>query len=292
MQILGSLGRPRPRIHNLDHYDHDGLRFDVTDVGPTDREVVVLLHGYPETRSSWDRVTPYLIDAGYRVLAPDQRGYSPGARPRGRRAYRLECLVADVVALIDTVGVDRVHLMGHDWGGAVSWAMAAWYPDRLSTMTSLTTPHPRALLRSMFSSNQARRSWYIAFYQLPWLPEMGFRSLGLAATRRAFERSGLDGESLDASLEILARPGAATAAINWYRAIPFTAPGRLGSSTVPTLYVYASEDVALGRRAADLTARYVTNGYRYEVLSGSNHWLPEQMPDVVARLFLAHASSY
>ncbi|MGH8972691.1 MAG: alpha/beta fold hydrolase, partial [Acidimicrobiia bacterium] len=149
----------------MDRYEADGLVFDLTDAGPSDGEVVVLLHGFPANRGCWDGVVPLLAGAGYRVLAPDQRGYSPGARPRGRRAYRLDHLAGDVVALMDAVGVARVHLVGHDFGAAVAWHVATWHPDRLYSVTSLATPHGKALVRSMVSSTQPLRSWYVLFFQ-------------------------------------------------------------------------------------------------------------------------------
>jgi pimeloyl-ACP methyl ester carboxylesterase len=236
-------------------------------------------------------MTPFLTEAGFRVLAPDQRGYSPGARPVGRRAYRLECLAADVVALADEAGAERFHVIGHDWGGAVAWSLAAGFPERLHTMTSLATPHGRAFLRSMVTSTQLLHSWYMAYFQLPYLPELSFRQPGLRAFRRTLVRSGLDEADLDAYLEVLSQPGAATAALNWYRALPFTTPAKLGPSPVPTLYVYGDQDFALGRRAADLTAKYVTGPYRYEILRGAGHWIPEHHAMRVADLFLELAAS-
>ncbi len=274
----------------MDFYEHDGLRFEVADSGPPDGPLVIALHGFPETRRSWDRVTPFLVEAGYRVLAPDQRGYAPGARPRGRRAYRLDHLAADVLGLADRAGTERFHVMGHDWGGAVAWSLAAWHPDRLLTMTSLATPHGKAFLRSMVTSTQLLHSWYMAYFQLPLLPELGFREPGVRLLRRMLLRSGLDATALDGYLEVLGEPGAATGALNWYRALPFTPPSRLGPSLVPTLYVYGDRDVALGRRAADLTGHFVTGAYHYEVLHGAGHWLPEENATTVAELFLQHTA--
>jgi pimeloyl-ACP methyl ester carboxylesterase len=276
----------------MDSYEHDGLLFEISDSGPRDGPTVIALHGFPQTFHSWDRVTPLLTDAGYRVLAPNQRGYSPGARPPGRRAYRLEHLTSDVVALADQAGVERFHLIGHDWGGAVAWSLAAWHPERLHTMTSLATPHGRALLKSMLTSGQALHSWYMAYFQLPVLPELGFREPGLRFLRRTLARSGLDEAAMEGYLGVLTEPGAATAAVNWYRALPFTRPSTLGPSAVPTLYVYGARDFALGRRAADLTGYYVSGEYRYEVLDDAGHWLPEQNPRIVSELFLAHVAEH
>jgi pimeloyl-ACP methyl ester carboxylesterase len=267
------------------------LTFDITDAGPADGEVVVLLHGYPENRTSWDAVTPLLVDAGFRVLAPDQRGYSPRARPTGRKAYTADNLVGDVLALADAAGAERFHVVGHDWGGAVAWYAAMWHPDRVATLTSLATPHPTAFARSILTSTQFFRSWYFFFYQLPRLPEWTASSrFGKPRFRDTLLRSGLPPEKLEAYMAVLDQPGAMTAAINWYRAVPFTPPSRQQPVSVPSLYVYGAGDFALGRRAAELTGRYVTGPYRFEVLDGVSHWIPEEVPDVVVDLVLDHVA--
>ena len=260
----------------LTTFTNDGLTFDVAERGPADGEVVLLLHGYPETKESWEEVAPVLADAGYRVLAPDQRGYSPGARPRGRRQYTIERLNGDVLALADAAGADRFHVIGHDWGGILAWALGTSHPARLASLTSLATPHPSAFARSLVSSTQILRSWYVLFYQLPLLPELSERTgPGSAVFRRTLVRSGLSPERADRYVELL-RSGAAGPAVNWYRGLPFAPPSTFGAVGVPTLYVYAGADFALSRRAADETARFVTGDDRYEVVEGASHWLPEE----------------
>jgi pimeloyl-ACP methyl ester carboxylesterase len=276
----------------MERYESEGLVFDVTDTGPPDGEVVVLLHGYPETRASWEGVIPLLAGAGYRVLAPDQRGYSPGARPRGRRAYGVDRLAGDVVALADAADAEKIHVVGHDWGGMVAWSMAMRHPDRLLSMTSISTPHPRAFLRSMVTSSQLLRSWYMLLFQLPWLPEQGVVGPGQGNFRRGLRRSGLPEASIERYLSVLTQPGAATAALNWYRAMPLVSPMGFGPVEVPVLYIYGTEDAFLGPKAADLTARYVAGPYRREVLEGVSHWIPEEVPEVVAKLVAEHAGQY
>lgn len=271
----------------MDHYRHDGLTFDVTDAGPSDGELIVLLHGFPETRSSWDKVIPSLTEAGYRVIAPDQRGYSPRARPKGRRSYTLDKTAGDIVALADEAGVDKFHVVGHDWGGGVAWALATLHPDRLHTMASLATPHPRAMIRSLVRSTQGLKSWYFLLFQLPRVPELAFGPFQ-RWFRAQLEKSGLERDAADRYLSVLAQPGAATAALNWYRAVPFAPAATRSRVTVPTLYVYGDGDFALGRKAADLTAEEVTGPYRFEVLEGASHWLPEEVPDRIAALVLKH----
>jgi pimeloyl-ACP methyl ester carboxylesterase len=276
----------------MQQFTNGPLTFDVDDGGPADGDVVVLLHGYPENRTSWHAVTPLLTEAGYRVLAPDQRGYSPGARPPRRRDYRTNLLADDVVALADAAGAQAVHVVGHDWGGAVAWATASLHPDRCKTVTSLCTPHPKALIASMVRSSQLLRSWYMLVFQLPALPELMLRGAGAAAAKRKLIATGLPAEAADRYLApLVSDPKAARAALNWYRALPLSPPLR-GSIAVPALYVYPTADAFLGRKAADLTGRYVSAPYRYEVLDGRSHWLPEEAPDEVAALLTSHFRQY
>jgi pimeloyl-ACP methyl ester carboxylesterase len=279
-------------VRPMDRFQTGRLTFDLTDAGPPEGEVVILLHGFPATRACWDGVVPLLADAGYRVLAPDQRGYSSGARPPGRRGYTLDRLAGDVLALADAADAGKVHVVGHDFGAAVAWLLAARSPGRLFSVTSLATPHPKAFMRSMRSSAQPLQSWYMLFFQLPRLPEMGLAGPAQPVLRRIVRRSGLADGQFDRYLSLLTQPGAATGALNWYRALPFLPHWRMPYVTVPTLYVYATEDAFLSRKAADLTAREVTGPYRYEVLDGVSHWIPEEVPEVVASLVIEHVRTY
>ena len=196
-------------------FSRDGLTFDVTDGGPVAGEVVVLLHGFPTDRSSWDRVAVRLHVAGLRTLAPDQRGYSPAARPADRDAYRLDELVSDVLALVEESGRERVHLVGHDWGGALAWLVAANHPDRIASLTVLSTPHPAAMARAWRSGvEQKRKSWYMAAFQVPRLPE---RALA-ARFGQLMARSGLPTEDHTRYAGRLATADALTGPLNWYRA--------------------------------------------------------------------------
>ena len=280
-------------LRAMEHFEHDGLHFDVVTAGPPDGTPVVLLHGFPESPRSWDRVMPALADAGHCVLVPAQRGYSPGARPSGRRQYRMELLVADVLALADAAGADTFHLVGHDWGGGVAWAVAGAAPERLRSVTSVSTPHPRALLWSLPRSRQALLSWYMLFFQLPRVPEAGMLAAGGKRFVRTLVDSGLPEEYANAYAEQMSQPGALTAALNWYRAIPFSRAMRDDTQVrVPTLYVWSTDDMALGRAAADRTAAYVSADYRFEVLPGVSHWIPEQVPELLAPLLLEHISRH
>jgi pimeloyl-ACP methyl ester carboxylesterase len=280
---------PRARQSGrVDTFRRGDMVFDVTDGGPPDGEVVVLLHGFPQDRTAWDRVVPALHSAGLRTLAPDQRGYSPGARPVGRAHYRTRETVDDVLALLDAAGVDRAHVVGHDWGGAVAWALGAWHPDRLRTLTSLSTPHPAAMQQAVLHSDQGLRSWYMGFFQLPFVPEALLMARGGAVLRRSLSRGGLPEAKVDHYVGRLHEPDCLSGALNWYRAIPWSGREQVGTVRVPTLHVWSTGDTALGRAATEATARFVDAPYRLEVLEGVPHWIPELAAERTAELVTAH----
>ena len=274
----------------LTTYEHDGLRFDVRDRGPEDGRVVVALHGFPQTSGSWEPVADVLAAAGCRVLAPDQRGYSPGARPRPVSAYALPALVGDVLALADAAGADRFDLLGHDWGGAVAWAVAAAHPDRVRTLTVASTPHPGAMVAAL-PHGQALRSWYMAAFQLPGLPELllggprsGRRLLAAMGTPRSNEVHAF-----------LADRDAARGALAWYRAAfrgGLRGDEPVGVVRVPTTYVWSDGDPALGRWAAEHTEGWVDADYRFVVLEGVSHWIPDERADELARLVLERVLTF
>ena len=272
-------------------FERNGLIFDVRDDGPLDGPAVVLLHGFPETSASWKDVMPRLAGSGYRVVAPDQRGYSPRARPRGRRAYRRSELVADVLALIDRVGAAGVHLVGHDWGASVAWAVAMEHADRLLTLTSLSIPHPAAFRRAALTSGQGFRSWYVGFFQIPALPEALLRSGDWRRFRRNLIRTGLTPEFAESYVTLLRQPGALSGAINWYRGLRPYADSRPVTVSTPTLLIWGSRDAFVHPKGIRDTARFVTGPYRLEVLEGVSHWIPEQAPDRVAELLGTHFAS-
>jgi len=275
------------------------LRFDVDDDGPLDGEVVVCLHGFPQARQAWARLTPLLTAAGRRVLAPDQRGYSPGARPAGRRAYVLRELVDDVVALLDAAGAERAHVVGHDWGGAVAWALAARAPQRLSGLTVLSTPHPAAMRRAVVRGTQGLRSAYMGFFQLPRLPEALLLAGDGTGLRGLLRRGGVPPEQAERYVAVLSAPGAMTAALNWYRAVPLAgaprrpAPGseRPGRSApprrvqVPVTYLHGRRDPYFSPAAVAGTGAFVAAPFRTQALD-TGHWIPEDAPAEVAAAVL------
>ncbi|WP_409435304.1 alpha/beta fold hydrolase [Mycobacterium sp. SMC-14] len=271
----------------MERYTRDGLVFDVRDAGPPDGPVVVLLHGFPQRNDSWSAVIDRLTAAGYRCLAPNQRGYSPGARPPRRRDYRMSELVADIGALIDESGAQRVHLVGHDWGAAVAWGVAAELPERLATVSPVSVPHPAAFLKSFVTSRQGLASWYMGFFQLPWLPEWLLTRGNGAVAAKTLRRSGQTAAAAERDAQAMTEPGALTGGLNWYRGLPMS---NLQDSnqqiSVPTMYVWSDDDIALKPKAARNTARYVDADYRFEIMSGVSHWIPDTEPDRLADLLL------
>lgn len=273
----------------MDTFRRDGLTFDVRDGGPPDAPAVVLLHGFPQDSTAWTSVEPLLHRSGLRTLAPDQRGYSPGARPPGRAPYRVSETAADVLALLDAAGLASAHVVGHDWGAAVGWALAAWHPDRVASLTAISVPHPQAMTRALVTSDQGLRSYYMALFQLPVLPERLLLANEAAPLRRLLSRGGLPDAAVERYVRRMREPGALTGALGWYRAIPWSARQRVGTIRVPTLHLWSTGDAFLGRAATEDTARFVDAPYRLEVLPGVGHWIPELAADVVADLVTAHA---
>ncbi|MCW2620207.1 MAG: putative hydrolase or acyltransferase of alpha/beta superfamily [Modestobacter sp.] len=272
----------------MDSFSRGDLVFDVRDSGPADGDPVVLLHGFPQDSSAFDRLSPALHSAGLRALAPDQRGYSPRARPEGRAAYRLRGLVDDVLALLDAAGLQNAHVVGHDWGGVVAWALAAWHPWRVRTLTALSVPHPAAMTQAMVHSDQALRSSYIGFFQLPLVPESVLLAGRGAVLRRLLRQGGLPADRVDEYVDRMREPGALTAALNWYRALPLSARTPVGVVRVPTLHVWGAADAFLGRAATEASREFVDAPYALEVLEDVNHWIPELAAERAAELITAH----
>jgi pimeloyl-ACP methyl ester carboxylesterase len=271
----------RRRIRAL---THDSLVFDVLDEGPVDGPAVVLLHGFPERASHWHDVSTVLHTHGLRTLAPDQRGYSPRARPRGRLAYRMPHLVGDALALIERYGAP-VHLVGHDWGAAVGWAAAAARPDLVRSLTTVSVPHPAAFARSLVTSSQALRSWYVLAFQPPGLVETVARAAPTAFAA-SLRRSGLTEDEVARFRTEIVEYGALPGALAWYRALPFSWGPAPGPVRVPTTHVWSDGDVALARLGAELTERQVDAPYDLRILHGVSHWIPTQAPGALAEIVL------
>ncbi|HYN30427.1 MAG TPA: alpha/beta fold hydrolase [Dermatophilaceae bacterium] len=268
----------------MDSFTRDGLTFPVRDEGPRDGPVVVLLHGFPQTPDAFEDVVPLLTERGLRTLVPTQRGYAASASPSARSAYTTAETTADVVALLDAAGAEQAHVVGHDWGGAPAWAMGAWHPDRVASLTVLSTPHPAAMGKALRSGGQALRSWYMGFFQLPVLPELLVRP----TIRLMLEQMGCPSSHARRYAAAMSEPGILSGALGWYRAIPFSRDVPVRRVEVPTTYLWGRRDPALGREAAEGTAHRVGSDYRFVELD-EGHWLPERRSREVADAVLERA---
>ena len=274
----------------------DGLIFDVATAGPGDGEPVVLLHGFPQSARCWDAVTPALAAAGLRTYAPDQRGYSPGARPTGSAAYRLPEVVADAAAVVEAAlaetGRPRAHVVGHDWGAVVAWALAGSRPELVETVTGISVPPLSAMAAALRRPRQAAASWYMAAFRVPGLVEKVYAvpagKQWSPALVRMLVSSGQSREHAERDAARMADPAALTAALNWYRAIPLRHRDPLPQATAPALFVWSDRDTALTRDAAEEAPRHVAGPFRYVELRGVSHWVPDEAPAALAELLLDH----
>lgn len=258
------------------------VRLHVVQAGPDDGPLIVLLHGFPEFWYGWKHQIDALAEAGYCVWAPDQRGYNLSEKPNGIDAYGLDTLVADVIGLIDAAGRQKAVVVGHDWGAAVAWWTAVSHPERVERLVVLNVPHPIVMKRyASRNIGQMMRSWYIGFFQLPWLPEtlsgagnwsMFVRTLLSSSRPGTFRRADLQQYKAAWS-----QPGAVTAMINWYRASLRKPPARRPTVrvTVPTLLIWGTRDKFLKREMAQPSIDLCDNG-RLVFLENASHWVQHE----------------
>lgn len=275
--------------------DVGDLTFDVRVDGPEDGRPVLLLHGFPQSAHSWRHVAPTLADAGHRVVALDQRGVPAGARPTEVEAYRLPELVDDALSAAGELfgpGVP-LHLVGHDWGAAVAWQLAAVAPHLVRSLTAVSVPHPKAFSSALQSDPEQReKSQYMLRWREPETPERELLADDAAKLRELLGGGSIPGVDVEECVARAKEPDALTAALNWYRA----ARREDGADTpqpvrVPTTYVWSTEDVAIGRAAAEGVADVVEGPYRFVELDGVSHWVPEEAPDRLAEEILARTGS-
>jgi len=270
----------------------NGVRLHVVQAGPEEGPLVLLLHGFPEGWRCWRRQIGALAERGWRVWAPDQRGYGESDRPGSVAGYRLGQIGADAIGLIEAAGVERAHVVGHDWGGAVAWWLAAHHPERVERLVVLNCPHPAVMQRAvMRNPRQMLKSWYILFFQLPWLPEWmarvrdhGLLTWGL----RSSSRPGTFGETaLEEYRTEWSRPGALRAMIHWYRAM--RRPPSIPDAKIrpPSLLIWGCRDRALGRELAAPSIATCVDG-RLEEIENATHWVQHEEAQRVTALIDAH----
>jgi pimeloyl-ACP methyl ester carboxylesterase len=264
-----------------------GLTFTVAVAGPADGAPVLMLHGFPETRHMWRHQLDALGREGFCAVAPDQRGYSAGARPKETEDYAVGHLLADALGLMDALGAPRFDLVGHDWGGQLAWLIAARHPGRVRSLTALSRPHPAAFAQAMAEdSAQAERSrHHRAFREEGAVARM--REAKLKPLREAILTQGVPPADAGVYLETLMQPGGIEGAMAWYRASGVAA-AETPAVAAPTLYVWGEDDATVGRRAAELTAAHVTGPYRFVAMEGAGHFLVDQFPERVSTLIVDH----
>jgi pimeloyl-ACP methyl ester carboxylesterase len=270
----------------------NGIHLHVVEAGPEGGDLIILLHGFPEFWYGWRWQIPLLAKAGYRVWAPDQRGYNLSDKPEGIAAYNLNEMAKDVIGLIDAAGRDKVFLVGHDWGAGVAWWVALHYPDRLRKLAILNVPHPSVMYKNV-RTNLAQRlkSWYIGFFQIPRLPEFLLTVGGAQNTVQSLLRTSNPGSFIDSDIPHYVRawkqPGAMTGMLNWYRAIVQQPPKPAEDSKVhvPTLIVWGKNDVALTHVMAEQSLKYCDDG-RLVMLESATHWVQHDEPDRVNQLLV------
>ena len=256
--------------------------------GPADGPAVVLLHGFPEFWYGWRKQIPALAAAGFRVVAPDQRGYNNSAKPSHISAYALSELTADVLRVMDALGRQRVHVVGHDWGGIVAWAVAMQHPERVERLAILNAPHP-GVARSWLTTSprQMLRGWYIGMFQLPALPERLLSLRTLTATSKAGTFTTDELGRYEAAWD---KPGARSGMIHWYRALARYARAEDMAALrvrVPTRIIWGALDPFLLRELASASLRLCDEGELVE-LPDATHWLHHEEPEVVNRLIIDH----
>lgn len=264
--------------------------FDALVAGPEQGEPVILLHGFPETSYEWRNELMALGEAGYRVVAPDQRGYSPGARPEAVADYRLDLIVQDLLGMADALGFDRFHLVGHDWGASVVWLAAMLAPERLQTINPISIPHPDAFAKVLadMSSCQYSASSYIDVLTGPAAASLLFGELDLAY-------AGLPDATIAHYKSVFAAAADLDPPLNWYRAniasrMPLAVS--IGRIKVPTMFIWSDGDAAICQDGAVITGDYVDSPYRFEIIKGVSHWVPELAPDRVSELLLDHLRDF
>jgi pimeloyl-ACP methyl ester carboxylesterase len=263
--------------------DINGLSFHVVDEGSG--TPVLLLHGFPDSSRLWRHQIPVLLDAGYRVIAPDLRGFGQSDKPKEASAYAIPILISDVVGILDALGIERAHVVGHDWGAVLAWGLAALLPDRVERLAVLSVGHPSVF--AQLPIEQREKSWYMLLFQFEGVAEQLLQRDDWKLMREWLRGDG----DCERCLEDLARPGALTAGLNWYRAnvapaAQLEAPLQLPPVKAPTLGIWSSRDHYLIEDGVKCSDSQVSGSWRYERIDGASHWIPVDAPQRLNELLL------
>ena len=271
----------------------NGIALHVVLAGPPSGKPLIFLHGFPEFWFAWRHQIDHFVSLGYRVIIPDQRGYNLSDKPAGIASYSIDLLARDIVGVLNTMTDSKAFVVGHDWGAAVAWYLAACYSERVSRTAMLSVPHPRIFIRNLLMNPaQLRRSWYILFFQLPWLPECILRRRDWALLVGALRNTSPPGVFSDSDLEQYkkswAREGALTAMLNWYRAAllspsTFALDPKASRVKVPMLLIWGKNDQFAGEAMARESLQYCDDGH-LEVFETASHWVQHEEPTRVNTL--------
>ena len=269
----------------------NGVKLHVVQAGDPQGPLVIFLHGFPDFWYGWRRQIGALAAAGFRVWAPDQRGYNLSDKPGGVADYGLDLLAQDIVGLMDAAGVERASVVGHDWGGAVAWWLGLHHSDRVAKLAILNSPHPAAFTRYLRNNRRQQvKSAYMAFFQLPRLPEFASRHFGKWALRRSSLPGTFSDEDLAQYQTAWNQPGALTAMINWYRASRQrlnVSPMHNLTVATPTQIIWGADDAFFEPGLAELSLELCTNG-KLKMAPDATHWVQHEAPDEVSQLLVAH----
>lgn len=278
-------------IHNQD------IELDIREAGPIDGELIVLLHGFPECWNTWRHQISPLAAAGFRVCIPNMRGYGKSSKPKDYRRYHLDELVTDIEAIRQYYGVEKLHLAGHDWGGAVAWWYAIHQPQNLASLSILNLPHPLAFLSQLKGSfKQIRKSWYIFFFQIPFLPEWSMKCLNFAVLKKTLTltscKGSYDAEDFRNLEQAWRQPGALTAMVNYYRAMlrNLRIPEGDGKISTPTQILWGEKDLALSLESAYASEAFLLNG-KLKTYPNATHWLAHDQPEDISYQLVEHITN-
>ena len=279
----------RNKIHRIEAND---LTHYVSDSGSEAAPAAILLHGFPDSSAVWDKVTPLLVDTGFRIIAPDLRGFGETDMAARKPDYEINAgAIPDILKIIEVLKIDKAHIVGHDFGAPVAWSLAAQYPEKFATLTAMSVGHPRAFL--MGGRRQALMSWYILFHQLRGICEAAYRFNDWMFLRRHWAAL----SDVEGAIANLSRPGRLTAGLNWYRAnLSFARMirqpewGAYGEETVriPTLGLWSDGEKYLAEKQMMASRKFVEAPWRYERIEGASHWIPADKPEKCAELLIGH----
>ena len=252
-------------------------------------DTVILLHGFPETSRMWYELIKVLNSKNYRVIAPDQRGYSSGARPPNVKDYKINNLTQDIINIAEAFEVSKFHLIGHDWGAAVGWALSSMFKKWIISYSALSVPHLDAFSNAISNNKiQIKKSYYIKLFRIRFFPELYFKMLNYYNLKNLWKSS--NKKEIKSYLSVFSQKNALKMALHWYRATNLKSTRKIGNIFVPVLMIYGKRDIAIGEKAVNETINYIKAPYTLKKIN-SSHWLVQDSFDLVSSNILNHLES-